>query len=104
MLNKSLLKKLSVCVLALSFTGCAVLHSVSMTSYPKNRQTPVQAQVKKFVFLGFNFNNDFVLDLTPQLQQQCPNRTITGITSKYESRWYVFAHQMIVTSQGFCTK
>ncbi len=105
MQNRSrLLKAVGLSLLALAFSGCAVLHSVSMTSYPKNRQKPVQAQVKKFVLLGLNFNNDFVLNLTPQLQQQCPDGTVTGITSKYESVWYVFAHQMIVTSQGFCTK
>lgn len=105
MLIKSMLfKKMGLVLLALSFTGCAALHSVSMTSYPKDRRKPVQAEVKKFVFLGFNFNNDFVLDLTPRLQQQCPGGKITGITSTYETRWYVFAHDMIVRSQGFCVK
>ena len=86
-----------------SFTGCAGLHSVSMTSYPKDRKRPVQAEVSKFVILAFNFNNDFVHDLTPKLQQQCPNGKVTGITSTYETRHYVFAHRMIVRSQGFCT-
>lgn len=100
----NLIKKMGLCLFMIYFSGCAVLNSVSMTSFPKDRRRPVQAQVKKFVFLGFNFNNDFVLDLTPQLQQQCPNGKVTGITSTYETKWYVFAHHMIVNSKGFCTK
>lgn len=105
MLTKvNLIKKVSVLGLAVLFSGCAALHSVSMTSFPKDRQKPVEAKVSKFVFLAFNFNNDFIYDLTPKLQEQCPNGRVTGITSKYETRFYVFAHRMIVTSQGFCTK
>lgn len=95
------------CFLVLSlvaFTGCASLRSVSMTSFPKDRSKPVSAQVSKFVFLALNFNNDFILDLVPQLQQQCPKGKVTGITSKYETRWYLIGYKMIVTSQGFCLK
>lgn len=86
------------------FAGCASLHSVSMTSYPKDRSRPVQAKVEKLVFLAFNFNNDFIYSLTPQLQGQCQGGKVTGITTKYETKFYVLAHKMIVTSQGFCTK
>ena len=73
-----------------------------MTSFPKDRNRPVQAKVEKFVFLALNFNNDFILDLVPQLKNQCRGGKITGITSKYETRFYFIGYKMIVTSQGFC--
>ena len=103
MTSLSNLKKFLLCSVLLAFvSGCASLRSVSMTSFPKDRSRPVQAKVKKFVFLALNFNNDFVLDLVPQLKKQCPDGKVTGITSKYETRFYFFAYKMIVTSEGFC--
>lgn len=101
-LNQNLLKLIFTITVAVSLTSCASLQSVSMTSFPKNRSKVVKAQVEKFVFLAFNFNNDFILDLVPQLQNQCPNGKVTGITSKYETRWYVIGYKMIVTSEGYC--
>ncbi len=96
------LKSFLVFIVGAYLSGCAALHSVSMTSYPTDRRKPVEAKVSKLVFLAFNFNNDFVHDLTPKLQQQCPNGKVTGITSTYETRFYFLAHRMIVKSQGFC--
>jgi hypothetical protein len=104
LIKVNLFKKVSILFLAILFSGCAALHSVSMTSFPKDRQKPVEAKVSKFVFLAFNFNNDFIYDLTSKLQEQCPNGKVTGITSKYETRGYLIGYTMIVTSQGFCTK
>lgn len=101
-----LIKKLVAVIvlpILLSFVfGCASLKSVSMTSFPKDRSKVVKAKVSKFVFLAFNFNNDFVLDLVPELQNKCPKGKVTGITSKYETRWYFIGYSMIVTSEGFC--
>lgn len=98
------MKKVFIILISILFiSGCASLHSVSMTSFPKDRSKPVAAEVSKTVFLAFNFNNDFVLDLTKELSQKCPSGKVTGITSKYETRWYVFVTTMKVTSQGFCT-
>lgn len=97
-------KKIAMILSLIAVSGCASLRSVSMTSFPENRSKPVEAKVSKFVFLALNFNNDFVSDLVPQLQQQCPKGKVTGITSKYETRWYLIGYSMIVTSQGFCLK
>lgn len=96
------MKNILLVLMCLMFAGCASLNSVSMTSYPKDRSKPVQAKVSKTVFLAFNFNNDFVMDLTQELQSQCPNGKVTGITTKYETYWYFIVHRMDVTSQGFC--
>lgn len=104
LISKSVFKKALVVLTVVLISGCASLKSVSMTSFPENRSKPVKAQVSKFVFLAFNFNNDFVLSLVPQLQKQCPQGKVTGITSKYETRWYVIGYSMIVTSEGFCVK
>lgn len=100
---KVLMKWTALAFVAVCFTGCASLHSVSMTSFPENRSNVVKAQVSKVVFLAFNFNNDFVLDLIPELKAQCPKGQVTGITSKYETRWYLIVHKMLVTTEGFCS-
>ena len=85
--------------LLLIFTSaCASVQSVSLTSIPADRKKPVQAQATKTIFLGFNFDNDFVDQLTPNLEKQCPEGKVAGLLTKDESINYFF---YIVVSELF---
>ncbi|WP_411821695.1 hypothetical protein [Leptospira sp. 'Mane'] len=98
-------KSLAVVIL-LSFLGCAQLQTVSMTPQPsaKDREVPIQAEVSKFVFLAFNFNNDFLEEVPVKLTEQCPNGKITGLFTKYEIIHYVIAQRMNIKTKGYCVK
>jgi hypothetical protein len=89
-------------IFALILSGCASVNSVSISPVPAQRQRPVAAQVEKTIFLGLNFNNDFVNDLVPKLQQQCPNGVISGVLTKDESINYFIATKRVVQARGFC--
>jgi hypothetical protein len=90
--------------LILSATGCTHLVSTSTTSVPAARTKPVTASTEKFIFLAFNFNNDYVNDMADQLANQCPDGRITGILTKHESIVYfpLIAHKVRVTASGYC--
>lgn len=84
--------------------SCASLESVSITEMPRKRGMEVSAQVDKFIFLGLNFNNDYIDSLTPKLASQCSGGKVSGILTKHESYFYFLAHKVIVTARGVCTK
>lgn len=84
--------------------GCTSLNTVSLTSIPAQRNKPVAAEVSKFIFLGFTFDNDFVDELTSDLKRQCPNGVVSGILTKDEAvNYFLFifwSHR--VKAQGYC--
>lgn len=82
-------------------TGCASLHSVSVTSIPQNRNQKVSANVSKWIVLGLNFNNDYVDELTESLRRKCDGK-VTGILTKYESKLFLIASKNEITATGFC--
>ncbi len=85
-------------------TGCTHLQSVSTSSIPEQRSKPVKAEGYRFIFLGFNFNNDYVNEMTENLAGKCPDGQIKGILTKFENIIYfpVFAHAVRVEAQGYC--
>ncbi len=87
---------------SLLLNSCASVNSVSITPIPKQRNQVVKAEVSKFIFLGFNFNNDFVDDVTDQLIQQCPDGIVTGILTKDEVISYILAFTRKITATGYC--
>jgi hypothetical protein len=96
------MKKILFTLSLLLLNSCASVNSISLTSVPPQRNKVVKSEVSKFIFLGFNFNNDFIDELTNDLKKQCPNGIISGILTKDESISYVFAHTRKVTATGFC--
>lgn len=99
---KNLIK--SVALLSVLFSmGCASVNSLSLTPIPANRGKVVKAEVEKFIFLAFNFDNDYVEPLVSNLKQQCPNGVVSGILTKDEVISYIFAHTRKVTATGFCS-
>lgn len=94
----------SIMALCIGLVGCTHLQSVSTSSLPEDRSKPVQAEGYRFIFLGFNFNNDYVDEMTDDLAKNCPKGQVKGILTKYESIVYfpLFAHAARVKAQGFC--
>lgn len=88
----------------LLFAGCASINSVSITPIPAGRGQVVKAMATKTIFLGFNFENDFVNNLTEDLKRQCPNGLISGILTKDEVIHYFIFHTRNVIASGFCNK
>lgn len=88
-------------LLFLTTTSCASLKSVSVTSIPQNRNEKVQASVSKWIFLGLNFNNDYVDELTDTLRRKCDGK-VTGLMTKYETTFYFLLNKDEITATGFC--
>ncbi len=99
------MKKITIIALVLSlFSGCVSLNSVSLTSIPPNRNNQIQVEKSKFIFLGFNFDNDFVDTAVDELKQQCPNGKITGVLTKDENVAYFlfFFWKKNLKVTGYC--
>lgn len=91
-------------LVALQLAGCASINSVSLTPIPANRKKEVKAEVSKTVFLGFNFNNDFLDPLVDKLKSQCPEGVVSGILTKDEVISYVLVFTRKVTATGYCNE
>jgi hypothetical protein len=100
------MKNLLALVLCSSFffAACAHVNSVSLTSIPANKGKEVRAEASRTIILGFNFNNDYVDDMTSDLKRQCPNGVIRGILTKDETINYFlfFVWARKVTASGYC--
>jgi hypothetical protein len=86
--------------------GCAHVNSVSLTPIPAERTNQVQVVKDKVIFLGFNFDNDFVDSAVEDLKSQCPNGKVTGLLTKDETINYFlfFIWKKQLTAKGFCVK
>lgn len=96
--------RLGVILILFFLAGCVSLNSVSLTSVPADRSQKVRAESERFIFLGFNFDNDYVNGLTLDLKNQCPNGTVSGVLTKSESInyfLYIF-HKNRITVTGYC--
>jgi hypothetical protein len=91
-------------LMSFSLVHCAHVNSVSLTSIPAVKGPEVKTTTSKIIFLGFNFNNDYVDNMAEELQRQCPNGKITGILTKDESINYFlfFVWERRVTAKGYC--
>lgn len=97
--------KFGLFVLSLSaLVSCASVQSVSLTQIPKNRSRVVKAEASKFIFLAFNFNNDFVDEMVDKLKEQCPDGIISGVLTKDESIGYILAHTRKVSATAYCVE
>lgn len=88
----------------LLIAGCTHLSSVSTTSIPENRSHPISSEAYRFIFLGFNFDNDFVDVMAKDLANKCPQGKVQGILTKHESIVYfpLIAHAVRLTANGYC--
>ena len=91
--------------LVLLLAGCASVNSVSLTPIPADRSRRVETVKSKTIFLGFNFDNDFIDSATDDLKRQCPNGKVSGILTKDETIAYFlfFVWAKKLTASGYCT-
>lgn len=87
-------------------SGCASLNSVSLTQIPSERNQKVKVTRDKVIFLGFNFDNDFVDQMTNDLKKQCPDGRISGLLTKDENINYFLyiVWKKQVTAEGYCLR
>ena len=100
------MRNLILSILSLAIlSGCTHLHSVSTTSIPAQRNRKVQSTSDKIIFLGFNFNNDYVDAIVQDLARQCPNGKVEGILTKQEDVDYFLyiVWKSQITATGYCT-
>lgn len=99
--------KSAILVLSMMFlASCAQVRSVSQTSIPAKRGTPVKAEVTNNIILLMNFKTDYVNDLTAQLQKSCPNGKVEGILTKDVMITYfpIIFHREHITAEGYCVQ
>jgi hypothetical protein len=103
---KSILFKILFLTLVIFMTGCVSLRSVSMTQIPKKRGRPVMASADRTIFLGFNFDNDYVDTVVDQLKSQCKGGMVTGILTKDQLTNYFlfFVYNREIVAKGYCVK
>lgn len=99
---KNILKIGLLFSLICNLVACASVNSVSLTPIPANRSRPVQADVSRWIILGFNFDNDYIDPLVEDLKKQCPNGVISGILTKDETISYFLVFKKHVSTTGFC--
>ncbi len=105
-MNRIFLKINVVSIFLLVTLNCVQLQSISINSQPeaKERDNKIEAVASKFVFLAFNFDNDFLEETPRKLIEQCQNGKIKGIVTKFETVSYVFFTDFIVKANGYCVK
>ncbi len=94
-------------VLSLLFStmnACTYTAAVSQTNIPIQRNKPVEATVHKFIFLGFNFDNDEVYQLVEKLKTQCPDGQVRGILTQDMRTMYLlfFFWARDTVAKGYC--
>ncbi len=95
----------SVLLISVLFlTSCASINSLSLTPIPPERTHQVRTEKSKMIFLGFNFDNDFVDSAVDDLKTQCPNGKVSGLLTKDENINYFlyFVWKKQITATGFC--
>lgn len=97
-----MLRRFFVLVGIWTLCGCASINSVSLTPIPSQRTRKVQTEVSRTVFLGFNFDNDYIDPIVEDLKRQCPNGVVSGILTKDEVISYVIVFTRRVVVTGFC--
>ncbi len=85
-------------------SSCSHVSTVSQTSIPKDKSNVVTAKVENNIIFLFNFNNDYVDNLTKQLIDQCPKGSVKGILTKDENIVYfpIIFHKNVITAKGYC--
>lgn len=93
----------------LIFSACAhSIHDVYVSdfgNYPHLDQGEIiRARSEQFSIMGFVGNTDYVEEAERKLVAQCPNGSITGISSQYSTSLGFFSWTHKILMQGLCTK
>lgn len=85
-------------------SACTYVTAVSQTNVPKQRDKPVRAETKRYIILGFNFDNDYPYLLVQKLQEQCPKGQVRGLMTKDTLTMYflVFFWSREQKAEGYC--
>jgi len=89
-------------ILLLLTTGCASLNSVSLTRVPKNRAQPILAEGWTWGILGIYFSNSFVDEAIGDLRKKCRKGKISGVLTKYSTRFFILWTTRTVNLKAFC--
>ena len=91
-------------VTTLCLSACTYTRAVSETNVPRERGRPVEVTVKKNIILGFNFDNDEVLQLTHKLREKCPSGSVRGIMTQDLTTLYLgfFYWERKTQAKGYC--
>ena len=96
------INKIILALSTMSFSACVSLQSVSLTQIPEKRSKKVKAEASKTTFLAFNFDNDFVNQLTDSLKDKCPDGKVQGILTKDQLTSYFIVSTRSVIATGYC--
>lgn len=90
--------------LLLVLSSCASVQSISLTNIPAQKGKRVHAEASRVIFLGFNFDNDYVDNLVNDLKRQCPDGTVSGLLTKDQMIDYflMIVHKRLITAEGVC--
>ena len=98
------MKFLCLTTLFITLYSCSHLNSVSQTGIPTDRTNLVEASVERGIIFLFNFDNNYIDELTKLLMDKCPQGSVKGILTKDETITYfpLVYHKSIVTATGYC--
>jgi hypothetical protein len=96
------LKKSLLLLSFLALGACANLKSVSVTRVPQDRSNPISSEAWGWGFLGLYFSNDFVDEAVKELNSKCENGRISGVMTKYTSKFYLLWTTRTINASGYC--
>jgi hypothetical protein len=91
----------------LILSGCAYsIHDVYVSDFqpyaPLEKGNIVTAEAEQFVVMSFVQDTNYVDRAYVKLQKQCPNSTITGISTQFSTSLGFFSWTNKVLMQGLC--
>jgi hypothetical protein len=90
-------------ILSLFVLGaCANLKSVSITRVPQDRSNPIASEAWGWGFLGLYFSNDFVDEAVRDLNSKCENGKISGVMTKYTTKFWFLWTTRTINATGYC--
>jgi len=91
-----------ILVALFTLCSCASLRSVSVTRVPQDRSKPIESEAWGWGIFGLYFNNDFVDEAVKKLDSQCENGRISGVMTKYTSKFYLLWTTRSINASGYC--
>ena len=100
---------LNLLIIALLSSCTHSLHLVHVSEFSpayKSYQSGdlVKARAEQFTVMGFVYDTNYVDQAYAQLQSQCSNGTIQGITTQYSTSHGFFSWTNVIDMQGLCIK
>lgn len=101
------MKYISLWLTLLLLSGCAhSIHEVQVSDFlpyaPLESGHVVKGYGEQFVVLGFVTQTDYVNQAYNQLAQECPNGSVTGITTQISTSLGFFSWTNKALMQGLC--